>query len=450
MFPARRLSQWLAAPDRRCRLRLAALVYCVFVAVVALVSPPELFTTHTQFNHFALQAEAWLAGRLDLGGPPPAYAGNNDFAFFAGRHYVVFPPFPALLLVPWVGLAGGASELPDGLVFLLLSGAAPALSFLALEELSRVGDSARSQRENLFIALAFGFGSVYFFTAAQGTVWFAAHVVGTGLAALYLFFSISARHPFAAGLTLGLAFATRAPLLFAAPLFVFEAVRAAAPKDALCPWREPLAYAKALDRRALGRSLVVFALPLSAVLGLSLLHNHARFAEPFEFGYRYLTVVWRQRIETWGLFSYHYLARNLGVVLTSLPWVPGPRDAPFCINLHGLALWFTTPLYLTLAFPKRKPKVLAALGAAALGAALPSLFYQNTGWLQFGYRFSNDYAIFLFALFAVGGIAIRRGVIALVLWALVVNAFGALSFGRSDYARYYFAEPSQRVLYQPD
>ncbi|MBX4298655.1 hypothetical protein K4H04_23130, partial [Mycobacterium tuberculosis] len=60
----------------------------------------------------------------------------------------------------------------------------------------------------------------------------------------------------------------------------------------------------------------------------------------------------------WGLFGYHYLSKNLGVMLTILPWPRAPgsdptRFAPFQINEHGLALWFTTPLYFWLFRPKK-------------------------------------------------------------------------------------------------
>jgi hypothetical protein len=322
--------------------------------------------------------------------------------------------------------------------------------FLALEKLRHTGDSLRTERENLIFAALFGFGTVYFFSAVQGTVWFAAHVVGVALSALYLLFSIRAEHPLAAGLSLALGFATRSPLLFAAPLFVFEATRAAAPADAPCPMQRPLDYARALDRSRLARSLGLFAAPILLVVLATLWHDGARFGDPFEVGYRYLAVVWQTRMQKWGLFSYHYLGKNLGVVLTSLPWLPGERGAPFTINHHGLALWVTTPLYLLLLWPKRWPKISVALLVTASCVALPSLFYQNTGWLQFGYRFSNDYAVFLFALLALGGLRLGRGVWLLALWAVLVNAFGALSFGRSEYAKYYFTDPTQRIVYQPD
>jgi hypothetical protein len=107
-------------------------------------------------------------------------------------------------------------------------------------------------------------------------------------------------------------------------------------------------------------------------------------------------------------------------------------------------------MYLWLLFARRWSALSRTLLLCVALVALPTLFYQNSGWLQFGYRFSNDYAVFLFALLALGGWHLRRGVLLLALCGVLVSTFGALSFGRPEYARYYFAEPSQRVLYQPD
>ena len=45
------------------------------------------------------------------------------------------------------------------------------------------GGRSRSEAENVLLALLFAFGTVYFFTAVEGTVWFAAHVVGVVLVA---------------------------------------------------------------------------------------------------------------------------------------------------------------------------------------------------------------------------------------------------------------------------
>ncbi|HEY6722884.1 MAG TPA: hypothetical protein VI197_02600 [Polyangiaceae bacterium] len=425
---------------RRRRWLLAALIHAIAVAGFALLAAPELFETHTRYNHFALLAEGWLTGRLDLGGDPPAHAGQNDFARYGDRWFVVFPPFPALVLFPGVWLAGGeAVRLADGAYFLGLAGLAPALVFLVLEKLARMGYGVGDQRARVLLSLLFAFGTVYFFCAVQGTVWYAAHVVGTALAAAYVLFALGAERPLAAGVALGLGLLTRTPLCFAAPLFVLEA------------WRTCRCERGAIDRRLLALKLAGFAAPVLLALAVTLLLNWARFGDGFEFGYRYLTVRWHDRIERWGLFDYHYLARNLGVVLTSLPWIAPPgQSPPFQINAHGLALWVTTPGYLWLLWPRRRPALFWSLLASALAIAVPTLFYQNTGWVQFGYRFSCDYAVFLFALFAVGGYGLGRWFRGAAVLSVVVNAFGAATFGRRGYESYYVVEPTQRVLYQPD
>ncbi|HEX2672232.1 MAG TPA: hypothetical protein VHM25_15235, partial [Polyangiaceae bacterium] len=275
-------------PEQR-RRWIALGIYLAACAVYFLFADPAVIHEHTPWNHFALLADAWRQGRLDLGGPPPAYTGNNDFSHFDGKWYVVFPPFPALLLLPIAALVKDPARVCDGQFFLWCAGLSPALLFLALEKLRRFGRSNLDELGNVGLSLSFAFGSVYFFCAEQGTVWFAAHVVGAALAAAYLLFALEAEQPFLAGLALGLGFATRTPLLLAAPLFVLEAVRTARPR--------------------LTRSLLIFAAPVSAIVLLTLLHNQRRFGDPFEVGYRFLGVAWQHRIEKWGLFGYHYLAK---------------------------------------------------------------------------------------------------------------------------------------------
>jgi hypothetical protein len=166
----------------------------------------------------------------------------------------------------------------------------------------------------------------------------------------------------------------------------------------------------------------------------------------------------------WGMLNYHFLAKNLGVSMTSLPWLPPPDGgaasfgAPFRINEHGLALWFTTPLYVWLLWPRRfdgddGAKRRWVYVVVALSAALPALMdllYQNSGWRQFGYRFSNDYAVLLFVLLAVGARPMGRLFWAAATWGVAWNLFGAVTFDRGRFDRFYFRDGSQTIVYQPD
>jgi hypothetical protein len=433
----------LGSTPRR-RLLVALALWAVATAIVSVAMPTGRLSQHTPYNHFALLAESMLRGRLDLPDGAPAYTGNNDFASYAGKTWVVFPAFPAILMLPGVALAGSAERFRDGVFFLWLAGLGPALFFLALERLADAGLSLRSERENIGLAALLGLGTVYFFTAVQGTVWFGAHVVGVALAALYVLASVEGRSPVLAGLALGLGFFTRTPLVYAFPFFVSEVLRVAQNDD----------EARLSARHTIPSTLLRFAAPIAVVVAFVLFLNHRRFGDPFEFGYRYLTIGWQARIQRWGLFSYHYLGRNLAVIASSLPFTPPPgtsAPAPFQISAHGLALWFTTPVYLTLfrATAGLQRGVFRAFLLTALCVAVPSLFYQNTGQWQFGYRFSNDFAVFLLAALAVSSRQLSKAFWGVAAIGVAVNTFGALTFDHPRFQRFY-ANNAAGPIHQPD
>jgi hypothetical protein len=383
-----------------------------------------------------------------LGDRPP---GNNDWAEYQGHWYVVFPPLPALMILPAVAIWKDAVW--DRLYWALFAGLGPALLYVLLRFLREQVGSGRRPREDLTLTALFAFGSAYYYASVQGTVWFAAHVVAAPLTALYVLFAVGARRPLWAGLVLGMAFMTRASTIFLLPLFLIEALSAARPADATGPADPESIYGRALhflrqvDARAALRSLALFALPLAAIFALRCALNYHRFGDPFEVGYRFLRIRWSGRIDRWGLFNYHYLAKNLAVFLAALPWLSA--EAPYLrISRHGLALWVTTPNYLWVLWPKRVRVLMVSLSAAALLTALVVLLYQNSGWIQFGYRFSLDYSVLLVALLALGGRRLGVGFHALLIFACAINLFGALTFDRDP--RFYDHDASQQVIFQPD
>ena len=163
-------------------------------------------------------------------------------------------------------------------------------------------------------------------------------------------------------------------------------------------------------------------------------YNYARFGEALEFGHRYLEVRQQHQMETIGMFSFDYLSRNLAVAFTLLPEFQS--KAPYVsISGHGLAMWFTTPLLFWVLWPKRKNPLHRPLWITVALVAIPTLLYQNSGWFQFGYRFSLDYLPFLILLIAVGGRPLGRAARGLILAGIIINLFGAVTFAR-DYEYY--------------
>lgn len=493
--------------------RRAILIYLVSLVAYAAASNTRMQGHSPDGDHYIWLAWSWLHGRLDLGRTPPhgndwaqvehltladgrelrgatLQGSRETFRTLKGeilqvpaaevkhreiKYYVSFPPFPGVLMLPMVAVAGLNSN--DVVFTVVLAGLAPALFFLLLRRLRERGDSTRSERDDLWLTAVLGVGSVYYYSSVIGQVWYTAHVASVILVVLYCLASLDAKRPVLAGLALVCGFLSRPEILFAAPLFLWEAVRrhsrpvspeggeedepndkmklararaaeAAAEIERLGGEREKLpalAELRAglrlqrlrlrlawhrLDRPALLRTLIAFAVPV-ALLGFGAgALNYARFGRLTEFGHTYLNVRWTPRIQRFGLFNYVFLGRNLACLLALVPRIV--RGSPWVqVSWHGLAIWVTTPVILWVLWPREKGRLHLPLWVTTACVAVPDLFYQNSGWVQFGYRFALDYIVFLLCLIAIGGRRLGFWFKLLVIVGVGVNLFGALTFGRA-------------------
>jgi hypothetical protein len=100
------------------------------------------------------------------------------------------------------------------------------------------------------------------------------------------------------------------------------------------------------------------------------------------------------------------------------------------VSGHGLAIWLTTPALLLLLWPRDRGPLHRPLWLCVALVAGWSLFYQNSGWVQFGYRFSLDYMVLLVTLLAVGGRPLGHVGRALIVVGVAINLFGAVTFQR--------------------
>lgn len=423
-------------------LKICAILYVVFLGIYGVTSWDRL-ETHSPDNHFVYMADSFLHGQFHLTRPPPH---GNDWARYEGKVYVSFPPLPAMVMMPFVKKWG--YDFNDRLFTWFFTPLPILFLFLALSYLSRTGRSERRLWENISLASLFGVGTVYYFSCVQGSVWFVGHVFGTTLMCAYLFFSLDARRPVLAGICLGLGFLARTPVGFAFPFFFMEALRVAGgAEQASRWWQSGLQRIRALLRPPLVWRVVLFVLVPAACLIGAMVINEMRFDNPMEFGHRYLDVRWNSRFSKWGLLNYHFLSRNLTCIFTLLPWMS--RIPPYVqISNHGLALWFTTPLLFWAVWPGKKQPLTAFLWITVLTTALPSLLYQNTGWVQFGYRFACDYLPALFMLIAIGGRRFSTLFWTAAAFSVLVNTFGAVTFQRVH--RFYPGGNEQTSFFQPD
>jgi hypothetical protein len=435
--------------------KLFGALYVAFLVAYAAASGNRILRKSSDI-HFSYQAQMFLHRQLELGHAPPnsndwaevdylhlkdgrTVAGTfvrsipNRFRALDGtlesiappaianrwkKYYVSFPPFPSVVFMPFVAIWG--LNVNDVLLSVVLAAFAPALLFLILRKLSARGDSSRSEQDDLWLTLMFGLGTVYFYTSVVGSVWYTAHVVVTVLTALFILASFEARYPFLAGLCLGAILLTRPHVSAWGIFFLWEAWRAR-PRaaDETLRWNDKIPW----------RKLVAVAVPVAVFAIAGGAFNWARFHSIGEFGHYYLNVRWTDRIQRYGLTNFSFLARNLSVALTLTPKLL-PRAPYIQLPFHGLSLLITTPAYAYVLWPRVKTPLHDVLWVIVAPIALMGLLYQNDGWVQFGYRFSNDFAIGFIMLLAVGGRPITRTWKALILAGVAVNLFGAITFGR--------------------
>jgi hypothetical protein len=431
------------------------------------------------YNHFVWQAMAYLHGSAVIEWPVAGAYGTGYGNEWMQDVYPLrevtgdpsttgallpFPPLPAIVLLPFVAIWGFATDIRA--VSVLLGAIDVGLAWWVL------GALPISRRVRLATTVFFGFGTVFWYAAQLGTTWFFAHVTAVTFVLLAIGIALGndpgaddevdatpslgaaasavvggLRRPLAlidrrqllAGLMFGLACTARLTVLFGAPFFLLVGGGGS--------WLRRSASA------GLGAAIPILAL---------LAYNLATTGHVLHPGYEY-----QYQLEAngypglnyhpdWGIEDARYLLQNLGIMFFSTPaffpdTVPtalgGGRELcvaadavrglfdPSCpIALPrdiGMSIVLTSPAYL-LAVPAvlgRRSRLVAGSFLAVVAIALVNLMHFSQGWVQFGYRFSNDFVAFALPLVAVG--MQRRGRVGLLAsWliaaSVAINLWGVI------------------------
>ncbi|MGC8634684.1 MAG: hypothetical protein ACP5VP_08470 [Candidatus Limnocylindrales bacterium] len=433
-------------PIRRIGLGLAVLAAVVYVASNPL---------HSDFyNHFVWQAQAWLQGRLEIAFP--VSTGQHQNGYFQdvipdpghpGLGILPFPPLPALVLVPVVAVLGLAT--PASLIAALLGAMNVGLAWRLSRRL------AADRGVALAATILFGFGTVAWYAAAIGSTWFLAHVVALGLTLLAVTVAVEGdaaarrwapgrpaagapgtpspggsqvvargipglvnRRAFVAGLLLGLAALSRLTVAFGAPFLVLVGSGT---------WRSRLVSAA-----------VGVALPLAALAGYNLaltghLFNPA-YAAIARVEYHPVPALYHAN---WGVEDLRYIPQNALLALFQLPTVRPQCGLalldPSCGTLRpdpiGMGLFLSSPGYLLL-LPAvrrvRRSRLMAGALAAVGLIGLADLAHFSQGWVQFGWRFSNDFAPFALVpiTLVMARWGLNRWVLLLIGLSVAINLWG--------------------------
>jgi len=329
------------------------------------------------------------------------------------RYFVSFPPGPAVVMMPFVAVFGYGTN--DVLLTVLFAAFNLVLFLLVLQRFRDAGYIRRSDNELTWFVLLFGFGTAHLWCAVLGQVWFTALIMGVSFHVLFILCALDTRHPILAGIFLGCAFATRASLVFAAVFFYWQ-----------------LFVRQRHERNALQTFKVFcqFSIPCLVIGGTLLWFNHLRFEQYLEFGHYYLRGGGDARVQEFGLFDPRFLNKNLAAAFTLTPRL---TDAAPYIQLtkHGMSIFLTTPVLFWVFGARNDAGIHRPLWLAIACIFVPVLFYHNTGWEQFGYRFILDVIPYLVLLLACSALRMGRLFKTLILVGILVNALGAATFQRA-------------------
>lgn len=328
--------------------------------------------------HYVYLADAFLHGRLELDGTPPN-AVANDWTYYRGKWHVSFPPLPAILMMPFVALTG--KEHFNDLVFTLIFGALNvALMSDVLPRAARTAGVELNQFARVGLTALFGFGTVHWWVAVLGQVWFTAQIIGLTLLLLALEETFGRRRPVWVCTWVALSAACRPNIGFALPA---------------------LAWLLWVGRPA--RHFLWGLIPFGLVgLGMGWL-NRARFGSPLDFGYAYMDSgeLVNSFFREHGQFNLYFLGKNIHYAFLALPeW---STEWPFVrMNLWGMSMFLSTPALVYAFVAPWRTRVAQGMALGTLLVATPLLFYYNTGYGQAGYRYILDVLPFLMILIALG------------------------------------------------
>ena len=443
--------------------------------VVYTLSHPYRF-----YDHFEWQAAAFLEGQAAIRYPVAATAESPGNAFFQDvlpvpttdgipRALVPFPPLPAVVLMPFVALWGLNAD--GQLIFAILGALDVGIAWWMLGRLP-IRTWVR-----IATTVFFGFGTVFWYAAQLGTTWYQAHVLAVGLALAAVGIALGSDRAaagsedeasigerdgaaaaavaapsslaatllpdprqFLAGLLFGLACTSRLTVAFGAPFFLFVGSGGS--------WQRRGWSA------ALGAGIPIVAL---------LVYNLATTGHVLHPGYQPLYELeagfykpLNYHLEWW-IEDVRYLPQNFGIMFLNTPvWLPnevpsalglgGPlctsgsmRDwfNPACPMVlprdTGMSILLTSPGYLLILPALRwgygHSRAVTGAALAVLLIGVVNLAHFSQGWVQFGYRFSNDFVPWALILVAIGLDRVATRASAPPSWAIAARLLLVLAMG---------------------
>lgn len=364
----------------------------------------------TPFHYFVPLADAFLHGRLYL---VENISWLNELIDINGKYYVIYPPMPAIFLLPQVAISGLKANQTLASVF--WGSLNVSLIFLLMRKLTH--------NRNLQVMMSFliGFGTIHWYLASIGKAWYFAHITSFFFLTFAIYETFGSKRPFLIGILLGVSFWCRLPTILSLPFFLIMLSDKWLKKTVETSLLKRIDFVPIVK---LGVGVGIFVL-------LNFIYNYFRFGTIYDLAYS----IQAER-EPWfypkGLFHISYIHHHLWVFFLKPPVFTS--EPPYVMpGFKGMSILITTPAFIYSVFSGIKNKLTLACWSAIIPVGLVAFLHGGVGWTQFGYRFAVDFYPFLLVLTVLGmestlGInsRMRWHHILLISLSIFVNLWGVL------------------------
>lgn len=386
-------------------------VYMIVVGLIYMFSGDFSVNAPNWFNSYSRQADMWLNGRLDLEYNIPWL----EIAMFEGRYFISFPPFPSIVMLPFVFFMG--VDTPDHLIALVVS-------LLSLLYAYKIGEKLLDNKWYAgFLSLFLVVGTNYLHVALWGAVWYIAQNMAFLLMLIAFYYALTEKkhHAYISLFAMCAAMGTRPFNAVYLPVVLCLIYR-----------RENIPFLQYV------RKIFIYAIPALA-LGLFFMWlNFARFGNIFEFGHNYLPEF---VYDPHGQFYAGRILSNLRRMFFDF----NMTDFPL---FHGFAFWVASPIFISYLVyyiinicKKRTDKkpgdiedyLILVLPLFVLIHIVAFSFHRTLGGHQFGSRYTVDTlaAVYLGLLLIIRRLPLndRIYINAIpMMFGMLLNFYGTIEF----------------------
>ncbi len=380
--------------------KLVSIFFIATLVVYFITSPGK-----TPFDYFTRLADSFIEGKYYLNDNPPWLselipAGENRF-------YVVYPPMPALLSIPFRIVLQEKFE-QRFLAFLMGAG-------IVILTMSISWIFNKNKNQLIFIGLLASVGNIIWFLSSVGSSWYLGQVSAAFFLTAAIYESFNRKRLMLVGIFLGAAIISRLHIALSFPLFLY------------------LFY----DKNNWFKNYFKIGLGVLPFLSFNFYYNFIRFGTIFDKAYVLIPGLSNEPWFKDGLFNIRYIPEGLKTMFLSLPRYSNvfPYLTP---SWYGLSILITSPIFIITLFSNLKDRLNIFIWISILPIAILVLSHGTTGFSQFGYRFAVDFYPLLFLLLinyfasnkikSIHWLLLAFGIIVNLWGVICVNKLGLVGF----------------------